>query len=245
MFQRGGLEIDRQDPGEPSTGHLGPDPGVVGQHQLGGAQVGLSNQVRDLVVVAGEHAVQVDVGPVHQVTAFGHQVVSVVEQRAQVRGVTDGQPDRWQVLFAHRDPGDRDRVDGVGLALAWPGAAFPRGHQCRHFEHPDIGLVPVQRQVGGDASAVVARAFDPDPGHVVFGQQLPDPDEPGPGVRLVRPGDGQADLVDHGYRQCVLVRIDTSEHSASLDAAHHGRVLAARMHLWGGPHASIGRHRQR
>jgi len=48
------------------------------------------------------------------------------------------------------------------------------------------------------------------------GQQLPDPDEPGPGVGLVRASHRQADLVDHRHRQRVLVRIDPSEHGASL-----------------------------
>ena len=72
----------------------GPDPGAGGQD-------------RDLVLVAGSQTAQLGVGAVDQGAAFTNQVLAVVEQGAQIRRGTDGEPDRWQLLLAGGDPGDR------------------------------------------------------------------------------------------------------------------------------------------
>jgi hypothetical protein len=47
------------------------------------------------------------VGAVDQGAAFADQVFAVVEQGAQICRGTGGVPDRWQLLLAGSDPGDR------------------------------------------------------------------------------------------------------------------------------------------
>ena len=108
--------------------------------------------------------------PVSQLTALGDQVLAIVQQGTQVRSLPHRQPDRRQGGLAHRDPGDGDRIDRVGLALTRLGAAFPGRHQRRYLDHADIRPAPVQREIGGDAASVMTRALDPDPHHLVGGQ---------------------------------------------------------------------------
>src|SRR4051794_33355305 len=61
---------------------------------------------------------QVGVDPVGDAGAFGDELLAVVHQDAQVGRQPGHRPDRWQVVFPGGDPGDRDRVDRVGLALS-------------------------------------------------------------------------------------------------------------------------------
>ena len=70
-------------------------------------------------------AAQFGVDAVDQGAAFGDQVLAVVEQGPQVRGGADGEPHRRQLRFTGGDPGDGQRVDRVGLALAELAAALP------------------------------------------------------------------------------------------------------------------------
>jgi hypothetical protein len=66
------------------------------------------------------------------------QVLAVVQQRAQVRGRPDGQPDRRQARVAGGDPRDGEGVDRVGLALADLGSSFAGGHQRWDLDHHQV-----------------------------------------------------------------------------------------------------------
>src|SRR5664280_2300042 len=48
-------------------------------------------EVRDLVLVAVEQAIQVGMGPVHQIPALADEVLTVVQERARGRSVTETQ----------------------------------------------------------------------------------------------------------------------------------------------------------
>jgi Type II CAAX prenyl endopeptidase Rce1-like len=74
-------------------------------------------------------------GPVDQGSPFGDQVLAVVQQGSQVSGRADSEPDRRQLRFTSGDPGDRQRINRVGFALAELAATLPGGHQRGHLDH--------------------------------------------------------------------------------------------------------------
>jgi hypothetical protein len=105
---------------------------------LGGSDERRCGQPRDLGLVAGQQAVQLGVGAVGQRGPLGDQLSAVVGQRPQVSGLTDRQPYRRQVRLAGGDPGDRDRINRIGLARTRPTGALSAGHAGQADSEPQL-----------------------------------------------------------------------------------------------------------
>jgi hypothetical protein len=83
----------------------GPFAFVVGAAFGVAADLGERDRVKGLS--SGSQTAELGVGAVDQGAAFTNQVFAVVEQGAQICRGTGGVPDRWQLLLAGSDPGDR------------------------------------------------------------------------------------------------------------------------------------------
>jgi hypothetical protein len=139
------------------------------------------------------------------------EVLAVVQQGAEVGCGADGEPHRRQLEFSGGDPGDRQGVDGVGLALEL-GSPFTAGHDRRYLDHGDLaGWLPDQRQVDRDGAAVAPRSLDANSLHGVLLEQLGEPFEASLGVRYLVGGQQSTLVVDDRYRERVFVCVDTSE----------------------------------
>jgi hypothetical protein len=57
--------------------------------------------------------------------AFVHQLVAVVDEHPEIRGVAGHRSDWWQGILSGSDAGDRDRVHWVGFALTGSAQPFP------------------------------------------------------------------------------------------------------------------------
>jgi hypothetical protein len=82
-------------------------------------QVRRVGQVRQLVLVAGPQPQQIGVDPVRGRGAFVHQLVAVLGQHPQIRGVAGHRPDRRQGWLA----GGVQAIAtaSTGSVLPWPG----------------------------------------------------------------------------------------------------------------------------
>jgi len=119
------------------------------------------------------------------------------------------------------DPGDRERVDRVGLPATDLRPPFPGGHQRRNLHDRHLAARrPVQGQVHRDRTAEFARSLDPDLGHLVGVQELDELEESRLGVRQLPTSEPAADAVDHRDREGVLVSVDACKQgSASPELA--------------------------
>jgi hypothetical protein len=145
---------------QPATHQLGAHRHLATQQppdQPGGS---LGPQLRQPLLVAGSQGDQVGMDPVGDPGPLPDQLLAVVDQQSQVLGQVLA-ADRWQVVLAGRDPGDGQRIGGIGLAALSQPPAFPHRQRGRHLDHHQPGL----HQVDGHGPAVAAGAFDADPDH--------------------------------------------------------------------------------
>jgi hypothetical protein len=69
---------------------------------------------------------QLGMNAVDQSSPLHQQVLAAVQERSQVRGRTDRQTHRRQISHPSGDPGDRQRVDRIGLPPAHLTPSLPR-----------------------------------------------------------------------------------------------------------------------
>jgi hypothetical protein len=108
------------------------------------------------VFKVGVQLMQVPAQPVARPGGLGNQVLALVDQQLDLPGrlvKTGG----GQVGLAQGRPGDRQRVDRVGLAQGTHGLAGPGQQPGRHPHHPLPGGQQVAFQPAGDLPAVLHR----------------------------------------------------------------------------------------
>lgn len=226
-LELGCFGVDEEDALEPAAGQVSADAVVVGDHLEDLADPGAGGQAAHVVLVAGGQAAQLGVGSVGKRGAFEQQVVAVVQQGTQVRGWSHGEPHRRQCGVAGGDPGDRQGVNRVCLALPDLGSAFARGHQGGDLGHRPvagpvgaisnrIGVVGEQGEVDRDRPAEAAGAFDADPEDPQTLEHRGQVGEPVLGVAHLLAGYLPSLLVHDGDRQRVFVRVDACVQPAHL-----------------------------
>ena len=196
-------------------------------------------QPGQFALVAGTKPAQVGVNPVGQRGALIDELLPVVHQHPKLGRQPVHRPHRRQRRLPGGDPGDRHRIDRVGLALPGPGLPLPGGHQRRHLHHGRAGGDQVHR--GGPAE--VGRPLDPDPHDRVLGDKRGQDAEADGLVGHLPDGDHSPGGVDHRHRERVLVTVNSCEHPNLRFGID--RCRAERRHLKGPrwrPHASIERH---
>lgn len=182
----------------------------------------LGPKVGHLAFVTGQDVHQIGMSPVRHLGPGPNELVTVLDQGPEV-GQHLQPVGRRQDLTARHDPGDRDRVDQVRLALRGSPAPLSVGQRGRNLSDVLSGTKEHPRQ----PRPVAERALDPD--HAVR-TTFADPSQQGPVPPRVVGELGRphypAERIHRRHGERALRRIDPDRH------LHAGLLPSADLRWW-------------